>query len=74
MSLPPGQIRSASTFHKTGFAPYISSLVLMADGQDLQLLARAREAMPYLYQSGEHHPGMFTLETSRSAAGPLDGG
>jgi glutamate/tyrosine decarboxylase-like PLP-dependent enzyme len=27
--------------------------------------------MPYLYQSGEHHPGVFTLETSRSAAGPL---
>ena len=28
-------------FHKTGFAPYISSLVLLADGRDLQLLARA---------------------------------
>jgi glutamate/tyrosine decarboxylase-like PLP-dependent enzyme len=27
--------------------------------------------MPYLYQSGEHHPGMFTLETSRSGTGPM---
>ncbi len=58
-------------FHKTGFAPYASSLVLLAAGRDLQLLARARESMPYLYQSGMHHPGVFTLETSRSAAGPL---
>jgi glutamate/tyrosine decarboxylase-like PLP-dependent enzyme len=24
-----------------------------------------------LYQSGEHHPGMFTLETTRSGAGPM---
>jgi L-2,4-diaminobutyrate decarboxylase len=27
--------------------------------------------MPYLFQSGEHHPGMFTLETSRSGTGPM---
>ncbi len=27
--------------------------------------------MPYLYQSGEQHPGMFTLETSRSGTGPM---
>jgi glutamate/tyrosine decarboxylase-like PLP-dependent enzyme len=27
--------------------------------------------MPYLYQSGERHPGMFTLETSRSGMGPM---
>jgi len=27
--------------------------------------------MPYLFQSGTHHPGKFTLETSRSAAGPM---
>jgi L-2,4-diaminobutyrate decarboxylase len=27
--------------------------------------------MPYLYHSGEYHPGMFTLETTRGAAGPM---
>jgi len=27
--------------------------------------------MPYLYQFGEHRPGMYTLETSRSGAGTL---
>lgn len=58
-------------FHKTGFAPYISSLFLVRDQGDLQLLVRGREKMPYLFQSGQHHPGVFTLETSRSAGGVL---
>jgi len=58
-------------FHKTGFTPYVSSLFLARDGQDFQLIARSRETMPYLYQSGELHPGMFTLETTRSAQGPM---
>ncbi len=40
-------------FHKTGFAPYISSLVLVKDRADLQRVARDPEQMPYLYQSGE---------------------
>jgi len=58
-------------FHKTGFAPYTSSLFLVRDGNDLKLLARGREEMPYLFQSGERHPGVFTLETSRSGSGIL---
>jgi L-2,4-diaminobutyrate decarboxylase len=58
-------------FHKTGFAPYISSLVLFRRREDLQMIARPRETMPYLYQTGEHHPGMFTLETTRSGTGPM---
>lgn len=58
-------------FHKTGYAPYISSLVLVRDAADFRRIARPREHIPYLYQSGEHHPGLFTLETSRSAVGPL---
>ena len=58
-------------FHKTGFAPYISSLTLFRRREDLQSIARQRSAMPYLFQSGEHHPGMFTLETSRSGTGPM---
>jgi glutamate/tyrosine decarboxylase-like PLP-dependent enzyme len=58
-------------FHKTGYTPYISSLVLFRDDADLATIARKRELMPYLYQSGTHHPGMYTLETSRSATGPM---
>jgi L-2,4-diaminobutyrate decarboxylase len=58
-------------FHKTGFAPYISSLLLVRDRADFQHLAHRRETMPYLYHSGEYHPGMFTLETSRGASGVM---
>lgn len=61
----------AVDFHKTGYAPYISSLVLLKRREDLDYIQRPRESMPYLYQSGQHHPGMFTLETSRSGMGPL---
>ncbi|MAG92230.1 MAG: aspartate aminotransferase family protein [Planctomycetaceae bacterium] len=58
-------------FHKTGFTPYVSSLFLTADAGELSLIARNQEATPYLFQSGHHHPGKYTLETSRSASGPL---
>lgn len=58
-------------FHKTGYAPYIASLVLLKDRADLARIQRSRDTMPYLFQSGEHHPGMYTLETSRSGTGPL---
>ena len=58
-------------FHKTGFVPYISSLVLVRDQSDLNLLKRSAEQMPYLYHFGQYRPGMFTLETSRSGTGPL---
>jgi glutamate/tyrosine decarboxylase-like PLP-dependent enzyme len=58
-------------FHKTGFAPYISSLFLLKDRADFAGLVRERSKMPYLYHTGEYHPGMFTLETSRSATGVM---
>jgi glutamate/tyrosine decarboxylase-like PLP-dependent enzyme len=58
-------------FHKTGFAPYIASLLLVRDRTDFRYLARARESMPYLFHGGEYHPATYTLETSRTAAGPM---
>ena len=58
-------------FHKTGFTPYISSLVLFKNQADLELVKRHPEQMPYLYQVGEYRPGMYTLETSRAGTGPL---
>ncbi len=58
-------------FHKTGFAPYVSTLFLLKDRDEVALLRRPVEQMPYLYQFGEHQPGMFTLETSRAGTGVL---
>jgi glutamate/tyrosine decarboxylase-like PLP-dependent enzyme len=58
-------------FHKTGFAPYVSSAVLVKDGRDLQRIARRDEDTPYIFQSGTRHPGRFTLETTRAGSGPL---
>ena len=58
-------------FHKPGFTPYISSLVVFKKQEDLHLLRRPQEQMPYLYQFGEHRPGMYTVETSRAGTGVL---
>jgi L-2,4-diaminobutyrate decarboxylase len=58
-------------FHKTGFAPYVSSLFLVRDRADMQLLVRGRDKMPYLFQTGQRHPGIFTLETSRPGGGAM---
>jgi L-2,4-diaminobutyrate decarboxylase len=58
-------------YHKTGFTPYVSSAVLVKDGSDLALLARREEDTPYVFQSGERHPGKYTIETSRAGSGPL---
>ncbi len=58
-------------FHKTGYAPYISSAFLVKDRRDLNLLSREPDEMPYLYQFGQYRPGIYTLECSRSGAGAL---
>ncbi|MHA1297963.1 MAG: pyridoxal phosphate-dependent decarboxylase family protein [Candidatus Helarchaeota archaeon] len=59
-------------FHKTGYAPYISSLFLTKNRDDLHLISRDNAVMPYLYQTGNYHPGIFTLECSRDASGPIN--
>jgi glutamate/tyrosine decarboxylase-like PLP-dependent enzyme len=58
-------------YHKTGFAPYISSAFFVKDGKDLGMLARDQSTTPYLFQSGDYNPGRFTMETSRSGCGPM---
>ncbi|HWR25016.1 MAG TPA: pyridoxal-dependent decarboxylase, partial [Methanosarcina sp.] len=58
-------------FHKTGYAPYITSAFIVKNKKDLTLLSRSPEQMPYLYQFGSYHPGIYTLECSRSGAGAL---
>jgi glutamate/tyrosine decarboxylase-like PLP-dependent enzyme len=70
-----GHLRLADSigvdFHKTGYTPYNSSLVMFRDEADFGRIARRRETMPYLYQTGEHHPGMYSLETTRSGIGVM---
>lgn len=58
-------------FHKTGYSPYITSAFIVKNKKDLTLLSREPEQMPYLYQFGSYHPGIYTLECSRSGAGAL---
>ena len=58
-------------FHKIGYTPYISSLFLLKDRKDLNLITRAKESMPYMYQFGFYHPGIYTLETTRPGSGCL---
>jgi glutamate/tyrosine decarboxylase-like PLP-dependent enzyme len=58
-------------FHKTGFAPYVSSMILLRDSADLQLCTRSADSMPYVGKSGTYHPGRYTLETTRSGFGPM---
>lgn len=58
-------------FHKTGFAPYISSAFFVRDAEQLRMLSRDPSLTPYLFQSGQYNPGRFTLETSRSGCGPM---
>ena len=52
-------------FHKTGFAPYISSLVLVKNFEDLRLVTRSTEQMPYLY----HYRNIFRYVHSEAMAG-----
>ena len=56
-------------FHKTGYCPYPSSLLLVPDGQKLQEIGRDKRDIPYLFHDGEYHPGIYSLECSRSATG-----
>lgn len=58
-------------YHKTGFAPYVSSAILVRDAAELKLLSRDQQLTPYLFQSGSWNPGRFSLETSRSGCGPM---
>jgi L-2,4-diaminobutyrate decarboxylase len=58
-------------FHKTGYAPYICSVFLAKNKEDLTLVSRNPEQMPYLYQFGSYHPGIYTLECSRQGGSAL---
>ena len=60
-------------FHKLGFAPYISSVVLFKRQKDIELLLYPQEQISCLFQYGKYRPGVFTLEGSRAGSGVLAG-
>ena len=60
-------------FHKLGFAPYISSVVLFKKQKDLELLLYPQDQISCLFQYGKYRPGVFTLEGSRAGSGMLAG-
>jgi glutamate/tyrosine decarboxylase-like PLP-dependent enzyme len=64
-------------FHKTGFTPYLSSMVMFRNTRDsegrviddLGRLHHDPSVMPYLFQFGEYKPGEYTMETTRPGTG-----
>jgi glutamate/tyrosine decarboxylase-like PLP-dependent enzyme len=56
-------------FHKSGYTPYVSSMIIVKNQNDFGLLLRDRNIMtPLFHDDAAYNPGMFTLETSRSTA------
>ena len=56
-------------FHKTGYIPYNSSMVVFKNKKDFSLLKRQKDIMtPLFHDDEEYNPGVYTLETSRSTA------
>lgn len=59
-------------FHKTGFTQYISSLFMLKNKNDISCLAEgSRGATAENFDITEFSAGQYTLETSRSAIGPV---
>jgi len=59
-------------FHKLGYTPFVSSVFLVKDSADLDALGRGEFRFADMYGSyGDYQPDAFTLECTRSAAGPL---
>ncbi len=59
-------------FHKTGYTPYNSSMVILKNRNDFNLLKRQKDMMtPLFHDEKEYNPGIYTLETSRSCANIL---
>jgi glutamate/tyrosine decarboxylase-like PLP-dependent enzyme len=59
-------------FHKTGYTPYISSMVIFKNKKDFDYIVHDKKNTTPLFHDDEvYNPGKFTLETSRSAANIL---
>lgn len=59
-------------FHKSGYIPYNSSMVIFKDKGEFDLLKRQKDIMtPLFHDEDEYNPGIYTMETSRSCANIL---
>lgn len=58
-------------FHKTGFCPYASSLVLVKDRKDIYDLNNKKFTELEEIEYGSYSPSNYTLELSRSSIGPI---
>lgn len=58
-------------FHKTGFCPYASSLILTRDRREIYKLNENSPVPLSDVQYGGYSPSNYTLELSRSSTGPL---
>lgn len=59
-------------FHKTGWAPYNCSMVMMKDLNEFRGLM-TRPGSAYLQERTPHNPGLYTLEVSRSGTYAMAG-
>ncbi len=58
-------------FHKMGFAPYTSSLFMVKNEMDIQLLEGSNFRKIEDMSFGDYNPYNYTLELTRSSNGPL---
>lgn len=59
-------------FHKTGYVNYIASMIVIKNRKDLDALKKRKEkTTPLFHDDLAYNPGIYTLETSRSAANIL---
>lgn len=59
-------------FHKTGYVNYISSMIIIKNRKDIELLKKRKEkTTPLFHDDLAYNPGIYTLETTRSAANIL---
>jgi len=59
-------------FHKTGFTPYISSLFIVKNRDDLYKLGEKKSIIPFSeLEYGNYSPFEYTLELTRSGRGPI---
>lgn len=58
-------------FHKSGFCPYASSLILTNDRKNIFALNNKKASCLEDLVYGDYAPSVYTLELSRSSTGPL---
>lgn len=58
-------------FHKTGFCPYISSIYMSKDFNDVMMLGNKNDRGIDDLSFGEYSPFEYTLELTRSSIGPV---